>query len=251
MAEQRRTGAPLDDVLVSRGYVSRQTVASAVLVVQLGRDWRRRLEEAAPPRAPEPEAKPDRERLPDVPIPPKKRFVPACLAVDAGVLVLATLMAAAAQTQSNVAPLPAPWTVAFIALALGLYWSWRLLTYSTLLRPWADAALVAGATSLAGLVVLAIRSLTGHHGVAEALLPLWAFAVVYWVAGRIAFYLAWPALEARRSTPDADAATDDWDEGLEADGPPSDVVPLRPELWALLDEPRGGVDAASLERRAS
>jgi hypothetical protein len=205
-AEQRSSGTPLDQVLVSRGYASRQTVASAILVAQLGRDWRRRLEETAPARASDAEvaAKPGRERLPDVPIPPRKRFVPACLAVDTGVLVLATLMAAAAQTQSNVSPLPARWTVAFIVLSLGLYWSWRLMTYSTRLRPWADAALVAGATSLSGLIVLAVRSLSGHHGVAEALVPLWAFAVVYGVAGRIAFYLAWPALEARRVTPDAD-----------------------------------------------
>ncbi len=254
MAEQRRTGAPLDEVLVSRGCVSRQTVASAVLVVQLGRDWRRRLEEAAPPREPEPvpEPVPERERLPNVPIPPKKRFVPACLGVDVGVLVLATLMAAVAQTQSDVSPLPAAWTVAFIALSLGLYWTWRLLTYSTLLRPWADAALVAGATSLAGLVVLTIRSLAGHHAVAEALLPLWAFAVVYGLAGRIAFYLAWPVLEARRTTPEADAApADDSPEPeLEAPRPASEVVPLRPELWALLDELRREVEVVAL-RRAS
>ena len=255
MAECHGTGVPLDDVLVSRGHVSRQTVASAVLVVQLGRDWRRRLAEAAPPREPGPAPEPasERERLPDVPIPPKKRFVPACLGVDVGVLVLATLMAAAAQTQSNVAPLPAAWTVAFIALSLGLYWTWRLLTYSTLLRPWADAVLVAGATSLSGLIVLTIRSLTGHHGVAEALLPLWAFAAVYGVAGRLSFYLAWPVLEARRATPDADAAPagDSHDEQLEALGPTSEVVPLRPELWALLDQLRDEVDVVALERRAS
>ncbi len=250
MAECHGTGVALDDVLVSRGYVSRQTAASAVLVVQLGRDWRRRLEEAAPARASEP--KPERERIPDVPIPPKKRFVPACLGVDVGVLVLATLMAAVGQTQSNVAPLPAAWTAAFIGLSVGLYWSWRLLTYSALLRPWADATLVAGATSLSGLLVLTIRSLSGHHGVAEALLPLWAFAVVYGVAGRIAFYLVWPVLEARRTTPDVDAApADESSAGLEALGPTSEVVRLRPELWALLGELREEVEVVALERRAS
>jgi hypothetical protein len=254
MAECHGTGQPLDDVLVSRGHVSRHTVASAVLVVQLGRDWRRRLEQAAPARAPAPKPQPEpgRERIPDVPIPPKKRFFPACLAVDVGVLVLATLMAAVAQTQSNVAPLPAPWTVAFIALSLGLYWSWRLSTYSTRLRPWADAVLVAGATSLSALIVLTIRSLSGRQGVAEALLPLWAFAVVYGVAGRIAFYLAWPVLEARRTTPDVDAApADDSTAELEALGPPSEVVPLRPELWALLDELRQEAEAVAIDRRAS
>jgi hypothetical protein len=79
----------------------------------------------------------------------------------------------------------------FGALSLGLYWGWRLPTLKTKLRPWADAVLVAGATSLAAMAVLAMRSLAGKHGVAEGLLPLWAFASVYGVTGRFAFYLAW------------------------------------------------------------
>jgi len=239
-------------VLVSRGYASRHTVASAVLVVQLGRDWRRRLVEASPAVTSEPE--PRSERLPDVPIPPRKRFVAACLAVDAAVLVLAAVVAAAARTHSHVSLLPASWVVVFVVLALGLYWTWRLLTYSTLLRPWADAALVAGATSLAALLVLTLRSLSGHHFVAEAMLPLWAFAVVYGVAGRLAFYLAWPALEARRETPpeaDAEPVAEPERPSLQAVPAQSDVVPLRPELWALLDELRREVEVVALERRAS
>ena len=145
----------------------------------------------------------------------------ACLAVDAAVLVLAALLAAAARTQSDVTLLPASWVFVFIVLALGLYWTWRLQTYSTLLRPWADAALVAGATSLSALIVLTIRSLGGHHGVAEAMLPLWAFAVVYGVAGRIGFYLAGPALEARQATPpEADAGPADEPEARRFEGSP-------------------------------
>ena len=137
----------------------------------------------------------------------------------------------------------------FGLMALGLYWAWRLGTFGTKLRPWADALLVAGATSLAGLVVLTIRSLTGKSGVAESLLPLWAFATVYGVAGRMAFYLAWPPRRVTAPEPIEEPARREPEEPEQ--GPAKrilEVVPIRPELWGLLEELGREVDEVVRER---
>ncbi len=247
LAEYRRTRVALDDVLVGRGVVSRQAVASAVLVVQLGDELEEQLRERRPaaPRVTEP--------FPDVPCEPVRTFALACAAVDAVVFAIAMLVAGVARSSSNVTLPPAPWMALFGVLALGLYWGWRAPSLKTKLRPWADALLVAGSTSLAALAVLTIRSLAGKTGVAEGLLPLWAFATVYGVAGRTAFYLAWPPGAAspkpvdeprprRRTEPVPPPALVPPPRNLE-------VVPLRPDLSALLEELLTEIDEVVRERK--
>lgn len=245
LAEQRRTREPLDEILIERGHVTRHEIASLVLVIQLGKRWRERVRES-------PANTPDAESLPDVPVGRGRTFALACLAVDGAVLAAATLMAAIDRGSSN-APLPAAgWTALFAALTLVLYWSWRLAIFRTRLRPWADALLVAGATSLAAMVVFTIRSLAGESGTGAELLPLWAFVTVYGVAGRLGFYLAWTARPAVSPVPQ-DSAREMVDEPEPSEARPSvrrmEVVPLRPELWGVLDELRREVDAIAREQR--
>jgi hypothetical protein len=247
LAEHRRTRVPLDRILVGRDHVSRSAVASAVLIVQLGDELHDQLRGRLPER-------PDDHapwRLTDVPAPPERPFALACLGIDAAVLALATRVAALARSSSTVPLPPAGWMALFAALALGLYWGWRAGTLRTRMRPWADALLLAGATSFAALLVLTIRSLAGKTGVGEEFLPLWAFVTVYGVAGRLGFYLAWqpprralppPGARVRRAVPK---------EPVPEPAPRAlDVVPLRPDLSALLEELQVEIDAVVRERAA-
>jgi hypothetical protein len=246
-AEYRRTRVALDDVLVKRGYVSRQAVASAMLLVQVGDELQDRLKERRrPPRV-------EGDSFPDVPCEPVRTFALACLAVDGAVFGVAAVVAAVARSSSRVPLPPAGWMALFGALSLGIYWAWRARTLQTKLRPWADALLVAGSTSLAAMTVLAVRSLTGKTGVAEGLLPLWAFATVYGVAGRLAFYLAWPP---RAEAPPEAAGEPHPRRRIEpvpttAPRRALEVVPLRPDLSAALEELLAEVDLLARERAAS
>jgi hypothetical protein len=260
LAEQRRTRVPLDEILVERGYMTRHGIATTVLAVQLGREWRETLREspaaeavqAAAPAPPRPAP------LPDVPAGPKRAFVLACLAIDVSMLALAASGAALARRSSDVPLPPAGWIAAFSALTLVLYWSWRLYTLRTRLRPVADALLIAGASGLAAMAMLTIRSLAGKSGVGDELLPLWAFTAVYGVAGRMGFYLAWSARVALSPEPVA-AEPEEIEEPelptiISPQGGPSrprriEVVPLRPELWGVFDELRREVDALVREQR--
>jgi len=242
LSEYRRTLVPLDEVLIQRGHVSRQTVASTVLLAQVGEELQAQLHAraAANPR--------QLEAFPDVPVEPVRRFALACLAVDAAVFAVAMIVAAVGRSSSRVPLPPAEWMAIFGALALGLYWAWRLATLRIKLRPWADALLVAGATSLAGLAVLTIRSLEGKSGVAEALLPLWAFATVYGVTGRLAFYLAWPPRAVLPPEP-VEAPRPRRPEPVPLQPVRTlEVVPLRPDISALFEELLAEIDAVVRER---
>jgi hypothetical protein len=249
LAEYRRTRVALDEVLVRRGVVSRQAVASAVLVVQLGDELEDRLRE----RRVEPAR--ELEPFPDVPGEPVRVFALACFAVDLVVFVAAVVVAGIARSSSNVSLPPAAWIALFGALSLGLYWGWRAPTLKTKLRPWADALLVAGSTSLAALAVLTIRSLAGKTGAAEGLLPLWAFATVYGLAGRMAFYLAWPprpaALPEPADEPRPRRRIEPVPTPVTVPPPRLEVVPLRPDISALLEELLTEIDLIAAERAAS
>ncbi len=256
-AEQRRTKMPLDEILVERGDVSRHEIASIILAVQLGSEWRDKRRGQPDTGKPAARAAGRRasEPLPDVPAGPRRAFTLACLAVDISMLALAALVAALARRSSDVPLPPAGWMAVFSALTVVLYWSWRLYTFRTKLRPVADSLLIAGATSLAAMAVLTIRSLNGTAGGAEELLPLWAFAAVYGVSGRMGFYLAWSVRAALSPEP---AAAESEPGEPELPGrharpkpPPArrmEIVPLRPELWGVLDELRREVDALVRER---
>ena len=173
--DARLTGKPLDEVLVSYGYATRQAVASTVLAVQLG------FEGHGPPSGV--------SRLADSVSPPGRRFALWTFAVDLALLVLAVAGTVVGHRRSTV-PLPsAGWVAGFLIMTLIVYWSWRVYARNVKLRPLADAVLVAGAASVAGMLVLTVRSLTGWAGLGDELLPLWAFAAVYGVAGRLAYYL--------------------------------------------------------------
>jgi hypothetical protein len=247
LVEHFCAGIPLDEILIERGHVSRRGIASIVLVAQLGDTWKAKLREQAPREAPTPSGGAQRGRapLPDLPAGPRRAFTRACLAVDVSMLTLAALLAALARRNSDVPLPPAVWMAAFAALTVLLYWSWRLSTYRRELRPIADSLSIAGATSLAAMAVLAIRSLAGASGVAEELLPLWAFTTVYGVAGRLGFYLAWTARASVQSpAPAAAPEAAGFEQPESSPGPRrTEVVPLRPELWGVLDELRREVDA--------
>ena len=242
LAEYRRTRIPLDEVLVQRGCVSRQAVASAVLLAQVGEELQEQLRGRAAAKS-----RP-LEGFPDVPVEPVRTFALACLTVDAVIFAIAAIVAAAARSSSNVSLPPAGWMALFGALSLGVYWAWRLATLRTKLRPWADALLVAGATSLGGLGVLTIRSLAGKSGVAEGLLPLWAFATVYGVTGRLAFYLAWTPKAVLPPEP-VEPLRPRRPEPVPAPAPRVlEVVPLRPDISALLQELQVEIDAVVRQR---
>jgi hypothetical protein len=250
IAEQQRTRRPLDEILVARGRLSRQAVASAVLLAQLGDELEDRVRERT---ASEVDDTPVREPLPDVPTEPSRTFVAVCLAVDAALVALAALVAALARSGSSVPLPPSAWSALFALLAVGTYWAWRYGTFRTKLRPWADALLVAGATSLAGLIVLAIRSQKGDTGAALELLPLWAFTTAYWLAGRMAFYVAWAPHAARPAEPD-DGRRQRPPANVPAQpaAPRSlEVVPLRPDLWGLVEELADEVEALMREREVA
>src|SRR5207253_3441795 len=149
------------------------------------------------------------EPVEEVPSGRPRVYALGCLAVDVTMLVLAALGAVLARRHSAVAFPPVGWVVAFAAGTVVLYWSWRLYTFRVRLRPLADALLVAAATGLAAMCVLTIRSLAGSSGVGDALLPLWAFAAVYGVAGRMAFYLYWTVRIGRTPDEPAETAGDD------------------------------------------
>ena len=244
LAEQRRRREPLDEILIERGHVTRHEIASLVLVVQLGKRWRERFRERS-------RSRPGSEPLPDVPV-GGRRFALTCLGVDVAVLTAAVLMAAIDRGRSNAPLPPAGWTALFAGLTLLLYWSWRPAIFRTRFRPWADALLVAGATSLAAMVVFTIRSLAGESGSGAELLPLWAFVTVYGVAGRLGFYLARTARPAVSPVPE-DSARRRIEETEPSEAQLSvrrmEVVPLRPELWSVLDELRREVDVIAREQR--
>jgi hypothetical protein len=173
-------------------------------------------------------------------------------------LALAAGGAALARRGSDVPLPPAGWIAVFSALTLVLYWSWRLYTFRTGLRPLADVLLIAGASGLAAMAMLTIRSLAGESGVGDELLPLWAFTAVYGVAGRMGFYLAWSARLALPPEPVAAEPEESGEPELpEAVSPPTapqrtrrmEIVPLRPELWGVFDELRREVDALVREQR--
>jgi hypothetical protein len=264
LGAQRRTGVPFDEILVQQGFVTRHEIASLVLVCQLGSRWRDRvaarqaalLESTAPVQTAEPPVRP----ATGVPAGRPRTFALACLAVDVAMLILAALGTAWSRGGSGVAFPPAGWVALFCLLALGLYWAWRLYTFRVELRPLADALLIAGATGLAAMSVLTIRSLDGEAGFADAFLPLWAYAAVYGVAGRFAFYLWWSVRVGKAPDP---VPADEEEETVEQvwprastgrAGPPfgrrMEVVPLRPEMWGLLDELRREVDTLVRERQA-
>ena len=246
LAEYRRTRVALDDVLVKRGYVSRQAVASAMLLAQVGDELEQRLKERRQA------SRVDGDAFPDVPCEPVRTFALVCLAVDAAVFAVATVVAAVARSSSRVPLPPVGWMALFGALSLGMYWAWRAPMLKTKLRPWADALLVAGSTSLAAMAVLAVRSLTGKTGVAEGLLPLWAFAAVYGVSGRFAFYLAWPP---RTEAPSKPAGEPRPRRSIGPVPPPAvrlgEVVPLRPDVSAALDELLAEIELLVNARAAS
>jgi len=190
-----------------------------------------------------------------VPVGRPLTFKLACLGVDLTMILLATLAAAWSRSATGRAFPPAGWVVLVALLIPALYWSWRLYTCLTKLRPFADAVLIAGASAFAAMVVLSLRSLAGETDVVDAFLPLWALVAVYGVVGRFAFYLFWTVWAARRSEPaPSDAAAEPvGDES--SPSPPGQrhmsVVPLRPELRGMLDELRREMDAVVAERRAS
>jgi FlaA1/EpsC-like NDP-sugar epimerase len=174
-----------------------------VLVAQLGRRLGARLRERRADAVPEPDATaPAENESKPLAAEPGRAFAIACLAADVSMLTIAALVAALARRSSHVPLPPDSWIAAFAALTLGLHWSWRLYTFRAKLRPVLDSLLIAGATSLAAMIVFTIRSLAGESGVGDELLPLWAFTAVYGVAGRMGFYLAWTA---RTLLPEPDA----------------------------------------------
>ncbi len=191
LGDARLTGKPLDEILVSRGYATRQAVASTVLAVQLGFEG---------------QGTPESGRVPGSASSPERRFGLRALTLDLALLILAVAGAVVGHRGSSMR-LPSPGLlVLFVLLTLFVYWSWRLFAFRVKLRPLADAVLFAAAASVAAMLVLSVQSVTGQAGLGDQLLPLWAVVAAYGVVGRLAFSLAGGARGKRQAAPAASPA---------------------------------------------
>ncbi len=122
---------------------------------------------------------------------PQTSWALGCIAVDATMLLLATL---AVQIGGRAAGIESPrWTVigAFALLCLALYWSKGLYRLRFRLHVLDDLRAVFVATSLAAMIVLTARVLLGTTADLDAdTVRLWGFALAYVAAGRVARYWA-------------------------------------------------------------
>jgi exopolysaccharide biosynthesis polyprenyl glycosylphosphotransferase len=119
------------------------------------------------------------------------RWRVGCLLADVAMLVLAAAATAiGAQAAGDATPSGA-WTLAYVALVLGLLTTRGLYGVGLGLRTFDDLRRVVGATGLAGIALLAVAAVfdTGS-GAIDQTLRLWLFSTAYLVAGRTALYWA-------------------------------------------------------------
>ena len=109
--------------------------------------------------------------------------------VDMGMLVLAAVAVVIGGNAAGVASPPLTATASFVVLCLALYWSRGLFRLRFRLHTLDDLRAILIATTVAAMIVLTARLLLGSTAdVATESARLWAFALAYVSAGRVAWY---------------------------------------------------------------
>ena len=117
------------------------------------------------------------------------RWRPGTFAGDVAMLSLAGAATAIGSSAAGVDPAGAGWTLSYCALVLCLLGARGLYGSRFGVRTFDDLRRVAGATSLAAVVLLAFAAVAGAGGDAiDQSLRLWLFATAYLAAGRSALY---------------------------------------------------------------
>ncbi|HEU0305023.1 MAG TPA: sugar transferase [Gaiellaceae bacterium] len=127
---------------------------------------------------------------------PQTAWAVGCVTVDAAMLLLAAVAAVVGGHAAGVAYPPLAATAAFVGLCLALYWSRGLYRLRFRLHTLDDLRSIFAATTLAAMIVLTARVLLGStDDLATESARLWAFALAYVSAGRLAWY--WSQQRAR------------------------------------------------------
>ena len=127
---------------------------------------------------------------------PATAWALACSGVDAAMLFLAAIAVVVGGEAAGVASPPAAATAAFVFLCLSLYWSRGLYRLRFRIHTLDDLRTILGATTIAAMLVLTGRVLVGSTAALDTeTARLWAFAVAYVCAGRVAWY--WSQKRAR------------------------------------------------------
>lgn len=122
---------------------------------------------------------------------PQAAWAFGSLAVDGGMLVVAALAVVFGGRAAGVASPPAAATAWFLALCLALYWSRGLYRLRFRIHTLDDLRSILVATSIAAMVMLTGRVLLGPSGdLGTETARMWAFALAYVSAGRLAWYWA-------------------------------------------------------------
>jgi exopolysaccharide biosynthesis polyprenyl glycosylphosphotransferase len=120
---------------------------------------------------------------------PGTAWAVSCLGVDAAMLTLAAVITFLGGAAAGMNSPSAGWMAGFAGLCILLYATRGLYKPRLHLRSLDDVLGVALATTVAGMIVLTVRTLIGDsQAVLEDSLRPWAFALVYVAAGRVALY---------------------------------------------------------------
>jgi exopolysaccharide biosynthesis polyprenyl glycosylphosphotransferase len=127
---------------------------------------------------------------------PATAWALSTLAVDVAMLALAGIVVVIGGRAAGVASPPLLATLSFAALCLALYWSRGLYRLRFRLHGLDDLRAIAVGTTIAAMAVLTARVLLGSSAdLATETARLWAFAIAYVAAGRMAWY--WSQQRAR------------------------------------------------------
>jgi exopolysaccharide biosynthesis polyprenyl glycosylphosphotransferase len=135
------------------------------------------------------------EAVGDAELPRRARLRPSVswtlgtLGVDVAMLLLAAIAVVVGGNAAGVASPPLLATASFVVLCLGFYWSRGLYRLRFRLHSLDDLRSIFVATTIAAMVVLSGRALLGSTAdLATETARLWAFALAYVSAGRLAWY---------------------------------------------------------------
>jgi len=127
----------------------------------------------------------------------ERALLRASLTVDAMMLGTAAATAELGASRAGVPATPSLWLVLFPVVVMALLWARRMYAPRLLLRVLDDVRSIAATTAVAAMAMLSVRALlTTEPAAAQQGLRLWAFTVVYLVAGRSLLF--WSEVAARR-----------------------------------------------------
>ncbi len=136
-----------------------------------------------------PESVVDEGELPRARLRPSVSWTLGGLGVDVGMLLLAAIAVVVGGNAAGVASPPLAATAIFVVLCVALYWSRGLYRLRFRLHALDDLRSILVTTTIAAMIVLTGRVLLGSTGdLATETARLWAFALAYVSAGRLAWY---------------------------------------------------------------